>query len=278
MKYRAANIDLSFDDQGAGEAVLFIHGHIFNRSMWLPQVEALRGRFRTIAPDLRGYGDSPLPPAATLTTLKDFSSDIVALLDYLGVRKATLVGLSMGGQIAMEFAHSFPDRLAGLVLAATFPGAETTEGMAERNRVADRLVSDGVARFGCEMIPKLLSRASMRAYPHIAANVYRMICSTDPSGAAAANRGRASRRDYRETLRTVRVPSLVIVGSDDGYTTVDEARDMHRLLPGSRLEIFDAIGHMPNLEDPQRFNAALLGLLADVQRSTGDSQWSGIAR
>lgn len=261
MFYPVNGVRLAFDDQGTGDAILLIHGHPFNRSMWLPQVEALRGAFRVITPDLRGYGDSTLELSAGESRLEDFAQDLVGLLDGLGIGRATVVGLSMGGQIAMEFALSFPHRLEALVLAATFPTAETPGGVVARNAVADRVSAHGMAEFGCEVLPKLLGSASMTRLPHVAANVYRMICTTDPAGAAAALRGRAMRRDYSEFLCDVRVRTLIVVGTEDAYTTVAEAEDMHRCIPGSSLEVFEGIGHLPNLEDPERFNAVLTSFL-----------------
>lgn len=257
-------VDIAFDDyHGIGHPVLFIHGHPFNRSMWQPQVNALRGKHRVITPDLRGYGDSGRS-SESATTLETFAADLVALLDYLQIAQACIVGLSMGGQVAMEFARAYPERTSSVVLAATFARAETTEGVEARNRMADLLLSEGMAVPGCEMLPKLVGKTSMKAMPEIAADVYRMIASTDPHGAASALRGRAMRRDYSGFLSTIRVPTLVVVGTEDAFTTVDEAADMHHRISRSRLEVFENVGHMPNLEDAPRFNEALRNLLSHV--------------
>lgn len=257
MIVRCNEIDIAVDEQGSGDAVLFIHGHPFNRSMWQPQVDALASRYRVIAPDLRGYGDSGLGDASIPTTLEMFAGDLAALLDRLRVEKACVIGLSMGGQIAMEFARAFPARTNGLVLAATFARAETPEGVKQRNRMADELLQDGMAGPGCEMLPKLIGKTSLRRMPALAAQVYQMIVSTDPRGAAAALRGRAMRRDYTEFLGTLHVPALIIVGTEDAYTSVEEATSLHERMAGSRLEVFSDVGHMPNLEESARFNRVL---------------------
>jgi 3-oxoadipate enol-lactonase len=270
MVYFVNGIELACDDQGTGEAVVFVHGHPFNRSMWLPQVEAFRGSARVITLDLRGYGDSTLAPNAQRSTLDEFAEDMAVVLDRLGIEQATVVGLSMGGQIAMEFARAFPKRVRGLVLAATFADAETSEGMINRNRIADRILAEGMAVLGCEVLPKLIGPASMTRLPHVAANVYRMICTTNPRAAAAALRGRAMRRDYNNFLSTLHVPTLIVVGTDDAYTTVAQAEDMHRRMLHSTLEIFEGIGHMPNLEDPERFNSVLRELLKRTARHTAE--------
>ena len=121
---------ISFDDVGSGNAVLFIHGHPFNRTMWAPQIQSLRWKYRTIAL-IRRYGESACG-SETVYTQESFAGDLIRLLDHLSVARACIVGLSMGGQIAMEFARAFPDRTAALVLAATFPQAETPEGSAKK--------------------------------------------------------------------------------------------------------------------------------------------------
>ena len=265
MIYSSGNTRIAYDDAGSGPTVLFVHGHPFNRSMWLPQVEGLRGRARVITFDLRGYGDSPVATPGEPVTLDVFAADAVALLDELGIARATVVGLSMGGQIAMEIARAFPERVAGLVLAATFASAETPEGIVARNAMADRALTEGMAAIGCETLPKLIGPASMTRMPSLAANVYRMICSTDPRGAAAALRGRAMRRDYTHFLETVAVPAAIVVGSDDAYTTVEQAEAMHASMATSTLEVFEETGHMPNLERPERFTASLAALLERVE-------------
>jgi Serine aminopeptidase, S33 len=140
------------------------------------------------------------------------AGDMVRLLDRLSVARACVVGLSMGAQIAMEFARAFPDRTAAIVFAATFPQAETSESVEHRNKMAERLMIEGMAIAGSEM---LIGPASLKNQPSIAATVYQMICSTDLAGAAAALRGRALRRDYRESLTHLEVPCLIVLGTDD---------------------------------------------------------------
>jgi 3-oxoadipate enol-lactonase len=263
MIFKNQGKPISYDDVGSGNAVLFIHGHPFDRTMWLPQVQSLRWKYRTIAPDLRGYGESACGSESVYTQEK-FAEDLVRLLDHLSVTRACIVGLSMGGQIAMEFVRAFPDRTAAVVLAATLPQAETPEGVTHRNRMADRLLAEGMALAGSEMLSKLIGPTSLKRRPSIATAVYRMICATEPAGAAAALRGRALRRDYRESLTQIKTPCLIVLGTDDVYSTVDEAEMMHAAIPNSKLEIFSDIGHMPNLEDEDRFNRHLHELLARV--------------
>ncbi|HEY1743539.1 MAG TPA: alpha/beta hydrolase [Granulicella sp.] len=258
---------MAYDDYGQGFPVLFIHGHPFNRTMWTPQVQSLRWKYRTIVPDLQGYGESaPLPTDAY--TQERYAADLAALLDELGVRQACVVGLSMGGQIAMEFARAFPERTAALVLAATFAEPETPQGVVERNRAAERMETEGIVPIGAEMIPRLIGRKAIKENPAIALKIFTMICSTSPSGAAAAVRGRAMRQDYRPGLQSFLKPAMLVLGTDDSYTSIANGEKLQASMPNCRLEIFQDIGHMPNLEAEDRFNRCLHSFLESIERTT----------
>ena len=258
------DMPIEYDDIGRGpNVVVLVHGHPFNRSMWWPQVEYLRERgWRVIVPDLRGYGNSKAP--AGKTTLDVFADDIVAVLDALGIGGVVIGGLSMGGQIAMEFCRTRAARVRGLILAATFPQDETPDGRRERQQMAGRLLRQGMERYATEVLPKMLARSSIERCPELAQHVLAMMQNTDPLGAAAALRGRAVRPSYEATLASLLVPSLIIAGSEDSFTTRADAERMRELLRNSELVWLPGIGHMPNLEAPEEFNAAMWRLLESI--------------
>nr|WP_312892783.1 alpha/beta fold hydrolase [Allostreptomyces psammosilenae] len=250
-------------EPGEGVPLVLIHGHPFDRSMWGPQVAefAAAGR-RVITPDLRGYGASEVVPG--VTPLAAFAGDVAALLDHLGVGEAVVGGLSMGGQIVMEFHRRFPERVRGLLLADTSPVAETAEGRRWRHEMADRLVREGLRGYAEEVLPRMVAPYNIEALPAVAEHVLAMMCSTPAQGAAAALRGRAERPDYTDSLTGVSVPTLIAVGRDDEFTPVADAELMHRLIPGSTLTVIPGAAHMPNLERPAEFNQALRALLKEV--------------
>ncbi len=109
MKFRD-EVEIAFDDSGAGEAVLLLHGHPFNRSMWQAQTAALRSNFRVVAPDLRGYGETPVH--GDISSLNEMANDLIRLLDYLKLETVVLGGLSMGGYVASSFTTNFPNASA----------------------------------------------------------------------------------------------------------------------------------------------------------------------
>ena len=257
-------VDIAFDDVGAGSSVLLlVHGHPFNRSMWRPQVEAVHDSgWRVIVPDLRGYGDSTVVPGTT--PLGVFADDLAAVLDDRAIDSVVIGGLSMGGQIALEFCRRHSARVRGLLLSATFPQAETDEGRRRRNAMADRLLREGMSPYAEEVLSRMLAPRSIAVLPDVAAHVLSMMRTTNPEGAAAALRGRAERPSYEETLARLDVPAVVIVGDEDAFTTRADAELMRDLLRDAELVWLPGIGHMPNLEAPEAFNSALARLLERV--------------
>ncbi|MGW0122672.1 alpha/beta fold hydrolase [Streptomyces sp. NPDC003327] len=267
---RTPRAEIFHADRGTGPVLLLVHGHPFDHTMWEPQLDRLsRTGHRVLAPDLRGYGRTPLgtrpgSPAPPATGLDVFAEDLAGLLDALRIAECVVVGLSMGGQIAMELHRRHPGRVRGLVLADTFPAAETDESRAARNAMADRLLREGMRGYADEVLDRMVAPYNTHAAPH----VHRMMCATDPVAAAAALRGRAERPDYRAHLTTVAVPALVVVGRDDTYTPVADAEEMHALLPDSTLAVIERAAHLPNLERPEEFDAALERYLHSLVRSS----------
>ncbi|TYB46342.1 alpha/beta fold hydrolase [Actinomadura chibensis] len=261
----ADGVTIAYDDEGraAAPVLVLVHGHPFDRSMWWPQVERFAAEgWRVIVPDLRGYGESTVVPGKT--PLETFARDVTGLLDRLGVERFVLGGLSMGGQIVMEIHRQVPERIRGLLLADTSPWAETADGRRSRNALADRLLAEGIRPYAEEVLPKMVAPATIAELPAVAAHVLGMMLDTSPEGAAAALRGRAERPDYAESLAAAAVPVLIVVGGEDEYTPVEDARRMHELIPGSALAVIDGAGHMPNLERPAEFDAALRAFLDAV--------------
>ena len=127
-------ITIGYDDTGGDEPLLLVHGHPFDRTMWHPQLAL---GYRMIAPDLRGYGESTVVPGKTAFDV--FAADLAALLDHLKVDRAVLVGLSMGGQIVLEFLRLYPDRVRALVLADTSPRQRDGRGRAVSHRAGGHI-------------------------------------------------------------------------------------------------------------------------------------------
>ncbi len=170
----------------------------------------------------------------------------------------------MGGQIVFEFYRQYPSRVLALLLADTQPQVDTEEIRARRYASARRIVEQGMQEFAEELLPGLLTKETRASRPDVVEKVRQMILHTAPEGAAAALRGRAERRDYTPLLRDITVPTLIVVGSEDEFTPISDAQLMHQEIAGSQLAILEEVGHMPNMEHPDEFNAVLKQFLLPI--------------
>jgi 3-oxoadipate enol-lactonase len=249
-------VDLAHDDAGDGPVVVLIHGHPFNRGMWTPQLAALRDRFRVIAPDLRGYGDSPVTPG--MVPMAQLAADVGHLLDRKGIASAALVGLSMGGLVVMELAAAQPERWWAYGFIATTAQRVTDQERAARLDSARTMDEQGMRPVAGQMAARLFGPAPGE---ELTQTIMAMMLATNPAGAAAAVRGRAERPDYQPALKTLRAPALVCAGDHDSYSTAEITSELAACLPDPDVVVMEGVGHLPNLERPDAFNAHLLRFL-----------------
>jgi pimeloyl-ACP methyl ester carboxylesterase len=255
---------LAYDDRGTGRAIVFLHGHPFSRAMWAAQLEALSDEFRVLAPDLPGYGESA--PVAATVPMRGLADSVIELLDALSLQRATFVGLSMGGLVAMELGLGYPDRVDGLVLAATTAAPLTEEEADTRRAAAADIEVNGMLRHTVEMLPRLFGPSASRN-PAFTVPIVTTMLRSSPAGAAAALRGRVERPDYERLLRDLRPPALVIAGDHDAYSTREVTDQLVAALPDPEVLILEGVGHFPNLEAPERFDAAVRDFARRVGRS-----------
>ncbi len=253
-------------ENGTGTPLVLLHAFPLSARMWGVQLERVPGPAgddaRVIAPDQRGFGTAPLgerPPS--LDTAAD---DLADLLDALGVERAVLAGLSMGGYVAMAFARRHPGRLAGLVLADTKATTDTDDARANRERIAAAVLERGSVELLIEerMAEKLLAPGTD---PELTGAVRQMIAEADPAAVAWAQRAMAARPDSLDELAALDVPAAVIVGELDTVTPLSEARMMAEALSDAELTVIPAVGHLSSLEAPETFNTAVRALLKRVK-------------
>jgi 3-oxoadipate enol-lactonase len=250
-------VQLSYDDVGFGECVVLIHGHPFDRTLWEPQLAALRGSFRVLAPDLRGFGRSPVTPGRVL--MREYAADIEELLAALGIARAAVVGLSMGGLVAMELAAASPERYWALGLVATTAEPPSPQDLQARDERADATERGGMGVLVGYMHAGLYSPDCP---PAVRARVDAMMAAAPPAGAAAALRGRGRRPDYRPLLAALGIPALVVAGTADPWSNAEVTAEIASSLKRPELVVIDGCGHLPNLEAEAQFNEALLAFLS----------------
>jgi pimeloyl-ACP methyl ester carboxylesterase len=276
--------DLSYVDLGQGPAVVFVHGLMSSHRTWGTQPERLARRHRVVAPDLYGHGESDKPVGdyslgAHAATLRD-------LLDALDIRSATLVGHSLGGGIAMQFAYLFPDRVNGIVLvssgglgpelhpllrAATLPGSELVLPVLASGWV--HLVGDTALKIWSMTGLPGISPSSSEAWHSLTSladgDTRRAFLATsrsviDMHGQTVSARNRLS--------GIAGLPTLLLWGGSDKMIPSSHVEVAREELPASRVEIFDRAGHFPHLDEPDRFAQVLEEfMLSGAQQAPADT-------
>lgn len=243
------------------ETILFLHGLGGDRTSFDPQIGAFGPRFRHLAWDMPGYGDSPPLPEMTFAALAQAA---LRLLDAAGAARAHLVGHSLGGMVAQEIAIAAPERVASLVLSATSPAFGPPGGDWQKRFLAERLapLERGLtpADLAAEVIAGLVGegadaagvRAAVAAMGRVAPATYR-----------AALRCLVA-FDRRDSLAAIAAPALVLAGARDALAPPAMMARMAARIPGARFATIAGAGHLANLERPAAFNAALGAFLAEV--------------
>jgi pimeloyl-ACP methyl ester carboxylesterase len=275
---------------GSGPVLVLVHGITSTSATWCNVLPYLAERFTVIAPDLLGHGDSAKPRGDY--SLGAYASGIRDLLIALGHERATFVGHSLGGGVAMQLAYQFPEHCERLVLvasgglgreitpllrAASLPGAElvlpvlANEQLLGAGRAIGRLLGRVGLRVHTDVGEVLRGHASLSDGETRAAFLHTLRTIVDPLG----QRVDASDRLYlAETI-----PFLLVWGERDPIIPVEHARAAHRLVPGSRLEIFPGAGHFPHLDDPLRFVRVLVDFMETSEPAEIDAaRWGELLR
>ena len=254
---------LARDDVGVGTPVVLLHGFPHTRHLWDAQRIALASRCRVIAPDLRGFGDSVALGDAPLT-MAQHADDVAALLDALGIERATIGGLSMGGYVALAFWRRHRARVRALVLADTRASSDSTATRERRNATIALARSEGALAVADAQVASSLGATTRRTHPALVHRVRDMMASVPVATLVAAQEGMLARDDATPWLAEIDVPALLVVGDEDAITPVKEMRAMHERIAGSELAVVEQAGHLSPVEQPERFDEALLRFVERV--------------
>ena len=254
MIARVGSIDIAYDEVGDGLPIVFLHGFPHTRSLWLPQLSALAGMCRCIAPDLRGFGESTVAGPWTMT---QFADDVVGLMDELEIPNAVICGLSMGGYIAFEIWRRAPQRVRALVLADTKATADNEEAKRKRQAMIELVNKGGSGAVADAQITGMVGKSTRERNPDLVEDLRRMMASASADGVAGALHALMSRPDSTKTLASITVPTLIIVGDEDALTPPKESRAMAEEIRGSSVQVIEHAGHVSNLERPAAFNHLL---------------------
>ena len=256
-----AGIEIGYDDVGNGTPMVFLHGFPHNRTLWAPQLSALAGVCRCIAPDLRGFGESS---ATGPWTMSRYADDVAALLDELKVAKAVIVGLSMGGYIAFEMMRSHRERVRALVLADTKQGADNAEAKSKRLAMMELARTGGAGAVADAQLTGMVGKSTRERNPQIAEELRRMMASASEPGILGGLHALMERPDSTQTVERIDVPTQIIVGAEDALTPPKEAKAMAKAIRGSTIDVIEQAGHASNYERPAAFNHLLNEFIARI--------------
>jgi 3-oxoadipate enol-lactonase len=241
--------DIGYAEKGGGNAVpiVFLHGVGSDKSVWHPQLEHFGRERRAIAFDYPGYGESD--PAPEGTTRDDYASAIISAMHELGVDRAHICGLSLGGVVAIAIHHAAPDRCASLILADTFAVHPDGRAVYERSITASSDLR-GAAEARVDVL------LSQPAIPAVRREVVETMARIDPAAYRIGARA-VWLADQRERAQDIDVPTLVLVGNQDLITPAELSSELVDLVPNARMQVIAGAGHLTNLENPAEFNAVV---------------------
>ena len=265
MRVRVKDVVLAVEERGRGRPLLFIHGYLLSAALWMPQIEGLVDVARIITPDLRGHGESDASPGPY--TMELLAEDCRDILDAMGIFEPVVVcGLSMGGYIAFAFYRNYPERVAGLILAATRAANDTLEGRANRDKAADLARQGGTGAIAESMLQKMFAPKTYLERPDLVQSLRGIMQGVSLDGILGDLMGMKTRLDSTPTLDKINRPTLILHGSDDQLIPLGDAIAMQSAIAGAVLRVLPDSGHLLNLEQTELFNQTVREYLEELQR------------
>ncbi|HEY0165264.1 MAG TPA: alpha/beta fold hydrolase [Sphingomicrobium sp.] len=248
---------IGVEEAGGGDAlpIVFLHGVGSDKSVWAPQLEHFGAARRAVAFDYPGYGESD--PVAPASTRDHFAAAILAAMDALGIDRAHICGLSLGGVIAIAMHQAAPERCASLILADSFAVHPDGQAIYDRSVAA----SEEMSELAAVRTPVLLAPgASEELHGQVRETMARIDPEAFRIGAKAVWLA-----DQRKRVAAIAVPTLVLVGAEDSVTPPELSQELADMIPGSELHMLAGAAHLSNIERPGDFNAAVEALIERVE-------------
>lgn len=235
-------------------------------AMWDPQVDALLPYRRVLRVEHPGHGGSPLPDPLP-ASVPELGQSLTALLDHLGIQRCSVVGLSLGGMVALWLASEHAERVDRLVLACTAAQLPPADAWLQR---AGRARREGPAALAPMLVERWFTPGGRAAHPELAEWAQGMLAACDPKGYAACCEAIAT-FDHRERLGAIQAPTLVLTGAQDPVTTPATALGLAEAIPGAALEVLPEAAHLAPVERPRRTSDAILNHLLGSPTERGEA-------
>jgi pimeloyl-ACP methyl ester carboxylesterase len=261
-------VKLHYEESGTGTPLVFVHEFAGDAQSWRPQTAFFARRYRAIAFNARGYPPSEVPEDPAAYSQQQAADDIKGVLDHLGLAKAHVCGLSMGGLATLHFGLSYPERALSLVVAGAGYGSDDPEGnRKDCEQVARRFETEGMETTG-DFYALGPARVQLLEKDPAGWREFRdRLCAGSAKGHALTMRGVQMRRptvySLEARLTQLEVPTLIVTGDED-EPCLEPALFMKRRIPAAALVVLPKSGHAVNIEEPEAFNRAVLDFLTTV--------------
>ena len=265
MQVRSDDIQLFYQAKGEGFPVVLLHPFTVHHEFWNPIAGKLSNRYRLLTPDLRAHGRSEVGQGSA--TMAKHAEDVLHVLEAEEIKKAVLVGVSIGGYILFEFWRRHCERVAALVLSNTKAEADTAPARANRQKSIHESRLHGTKPFLDEQIPNYLGATTRRNRPDIVDAVRKMMGALTVDGLVAIQHGMIERPDSVSTLPNIDVPTLVITGEEDTLTPLPNAELMQKRIPKAELSVVPRAGHYAAMENPEAYGRVLRQFLDSLRLS-----------
>jgi 3-oxoadipate enol-lactonase len=260
LEIKVKNGFISYNEAGEtnSSVLIFIHGFPFDKNMWDGQLNALSNKFRCIAFDLPGYGQSEMVEELSI----EYYADVLdAFMHLMQIDSATICGLSMGGYISLRAIVKYPERFSRLILCDTQCIADTDEGRKKRFNTIEAIEKDGLEPFAEGFIKNLFTEKNLQANADFVQNIKSTILSSKPESVTATLKALAERIETCSNLGDIKIPALILCGVDDKITPVKQSQFMNEHIQGSKLVILNEAAHLSNLEQADLFNKSILDFM-----------------
>jgi 3-oxoadipate enol-lactonase len=263
-KIEVNGFTVGYDDTGITGSqtipILFIHGFPFNRGTWKDQLHYFKNDNRVIAYDIRGFGDSE--NGSEKASMDVFADDLIGLMDALKIDQAIVCGVSMGGYILLNALERFPERISAAILCNTQSGADSIEAQDKRHLSIQKIEAGGVIDFANATIKKVLTNHTLTHQRDLVEKIKQQIVSTSPKILTGTIKALLHRRDMSASLKSIKVPTLIISGADDALIPPSQSEHLFKNIPDSIFYSIDKAGHLCNVDQPKEFNKQIEKFIA----------------
>jgi len=253
-----------YTTHGKGQPLILIHGFPLNSGLFHYQIEPLSQKYQLVLLDLPGFGRSRVA-ADSEGSLQGYAQTVLGLMDQLKIDKAIIGGHSLGGMTAIEMYKMAPERFSGLVLIDTTAKPAPPADQVKWKEFGDQAKKKGVDSMAPTLVPQMLSETARAKRPELVRYTEGLVSAATVAGVVGGGNALAERPDNTKVLDGVKVPTLILVGSDDSLTPVAMAKDMKAAIKGAKLVVLEGASHAPVLELPHLVNDAILEWAAQIK-------------